>query len=275
MTSPRWTTDEINAIRIAASYAEWVGMTGSTRPYDAWEVKRRRVAATDEVSLLADEEALGPAADSAAKVEKAKFHKAVLAAERPNLGVVREFPDYIGLDIAFVDLETTNLKGNFGQVLVGSVIDGHGTVRTFRIDDPQFRRAKLRDDVALVAALRDYLEQFDIIIGWNSKKFDVPYLNTRLLIGNERPMRSDIMHIDPMYKAGTYSLTLHSRRLDAVAKTFRLPEQKTVMDFEIWQDAGAGDSAALDYVVQHCEADVKVLRMVWHILKPLVKVIHR
>ncbi len=275
MTSPRWTEAEIKAIRIAQSYAEWVRMTASERPYDAWEVKRRRVAANDEVSLLADEDALGSPDSGDALIEKARFSKAVAATERPNLGAPREFPDVIGFDLAFVDLETTNLKGNFGRVLCASVADKYGNVRTFRLDDPLFARDRRRDDVALVVALRDYLEQFDMLVGWYSKMFDIPFLNTRLLIGNERPMRTDIMHLDPIYKARKGSLTLHSARLDAVAKTFRLPVQKTGLDPDIWNDAADGVTEAMDYVVQHCEADVLVLRMVFHILKPLVKVVHR
>lgn len=272
-----WSKSELDALRYTKSYDEWRSVTKSDRSYDAWEVKRRRVEfeqydldddlEEDENELLAEIEAK--------ESEKAKFSKAVKAAERPNLGAKREFPPYIGFNFAFVDLETTNLKGNFGRILCASVADNFGNVRTFRLDDPAFARKKRRDDSALAVALKEYLEQFDILVGWNSKMFDIPYLNTRLLIANEPPMRMDIMHIDPMYKAGKGSLTLHSRRLDAVAKTFRLPVQKTGLDPEIWNDAADGETEAMDYVVEHCEHDVLVLRMVFHILKPLMKIVHR
>ena len=207
--------------------------------------------------------------------KRSDFSKAVVAAERPNLGAHREYPDIITFNPAFFDLETTNLKANFGRILCASVADMYGNVRTFRIDEPPFQRARRRDDSALAAGLRDYLEQFDVLIGWYSKMFDVPYLNTRLLIGNERPLRMDIMHVDPIYKAGQGSMALHSKRLDAVAKTFRLPVQKTSLDPEIWNDAADGDREAMNYVVEHCEADVLVLRYVFHILKPLIRIVHR
>lgn len=270
-----WTQRELDALKYTTGYEEWREASGSTRSYDAWEVKRRRVE-FDQIDDALDEDEGVLLADIAAQdEEKKKFSKAVVAAERPNLGARREFPPHIGFNMAFVDLETTNLKGNFGRILCASVADNFGNVRTFRLDDPAFSGRKRRDDSRLAVALKEYLEQFDILIGWNSKMFDIPYLNTRLLIANEPPMRMDIMHIDPMYKAGKGSLTLHSRRLDAVAKTFRLPVQKTGLDPDIWNDAADGEKDAMDYVVEHCEHDVLVLRMVFHILKPLMKIVHR
>jgi hypothetical protein len=185
----------------------------------------------DDDELSQDEEDL-IAQTKLVEAEKAKFSKAVEATAKPNLGSKRTFPDVITLEPAFLDIETTNLKANFGRILCASVADMHGNVRTFRIDEEPFKRPKRRDDSALAAGLRDYIEQFDFIVTWYGKMFDLPYIDTRLLIANDRPVRKDIMHSDPIYKAGHGSLALHSRRLDAVAKTFRLPVQKTGLDIK-------------------------------------------
>jgi len=270
----KWTDAEIEALRHTQSYADWVAMAGSDRPYDAWEIKRRRVAQSDEALLAADEELLEEQT-ALSKQERARIGKALAAIEKPNLGAKREFPDVITWEPAFFDLETTNLKANFGRILCASVADMYGNVRTFRIDEAPWKRDRRRDDIALAVGLRDYLEQFDVLVGWYSKMFDIPYLNTRLLIGNERPLRSDMMHFDPIWKAKKGSMALHSARLDAVAKTFRLEVQKTGLDPEIWNDAADGEKEAMDYVVEHCEKDVLVLRQAFHILKPLAKIIHR
>lgn len=272
----KWTDAETAALMYTTTYDEWRSAAGTDRTYNAWEKKRRvmEFALHDDDDLDEDEQALVAQAKASA-AEKAKFSKASDAAEAPNLGQKRTYPDIITFEPAFVDLETTNLKANFGRILCASVADMYGNVRTFRIDEEPWRREKRRDDSALAVGLRDYVEQFDFLVTWYGKMFDVPYLNTRLLIANERPMRADVMHLDPIYKAGHGSLALHSRRLDAVAKTFRLPVQKTGLDPDIWNDAADGDKDAMDYVVEHCEADVLVLRYVFHILKPLVKVLHR
>ena len=270
----KWTDDELVALRHTLTFQEWAAMTGSDRSYDSWEVKRRRIEQGDVAALEQDEDLLAEQ-PVLSTVERKRISKALEAIERPNLGAKREFPDVITWEPAFFDLETTNLKANFGRILCASVADMFGNVRTFRIDEAPWKRERRRDDIALAVGLRDYLEQFDVLVGWYSKMFDIPYLNTRLLIGNERPLRSDMMHFDPIWKAKKGSLALHSARLDAVAKTFRLEVQKTGLDPEIWNDAADGEREAMDYVVEHCEKDVLVLRQAFHILKPLAKIIHR
>jgi len=268
----QWTENELGLLRHTRTYDEYVG-AGGVRSYNSWETKRRR-AEKDELQDLERDESDLIEWDATEKEEKERFSKASAAIERPNLGETREFPDVITWNPAFFDLETTNLKANFGRILCASVADMYGNVRTFRIDEKPWKRERRRDDIALAVGLRDYLEQFDVLVGWYSKMFDIPYLNTRLLIGNERPIR-EMMHFDPIWKAKKGSLALHSARLDAVAKTFRLPTQKTGLDPEIWNDAADGDREAMDYVVEHCEADTLVLRQAFHILKTLAPSIHR
>ena len=270
-----WTEKEKEALKLTRTYDEWRAVTGSDRSYDAWEVKRRRIDFTPAEQGLEEDENELLASIKALAEERKKFDQSSKALEKPNLGAERTFPDVITWEPAFFDLETTNLKANFGRILCASVADMYGNVRTFRIDEAPWKRPRRRDDIALAVALRDYLEEFDVLVGWYSKMFDIPYLNTRLLIGNERPLRSDMMHFDPIWKAKKGSMALHSARLDAVAKTFRLEVQKTGLDPEIWNDAADGDREAMDYVVEHCEKDVLVLRLAFHILKPLAKIIHR
>lgn len=272
----KWTNEELNALDHCLTYQQWAATTKSNRSYDSWEVKRRR---REQEQLRGD--ALNQDEEDllewtvAEKEEKKRVTKALEATEKPNLGAPREYPDIITFEPAYFDIETTNLKANFGRILCASVADMHGNVRTFRIDEEPYKRPRRRDDIAVAVALRDYLEEFDFIVGWYSKMFDVPYLNTRLLLGNERPLRQDMKHVDAIWKAKKGSLALHSARLDALAKTLRLDVQKTGLDPEIWNDAADGEQYAMDYVVEHCEADVLVLRKVFYAMKQLFPIIHR
>jgi uncharacterized protein YprB with RNaseH-like and TPR domain len=272
----KWTTEELNALDHSLTYQQWVSITGSERSYDSWEVKRRR-REQEQLrgdALNQDEEDLLEWTVSE-KVEKKRASKALEATEKPNLGAPREYPDIITFEPAYFDIETTNLKANFGRILCASVADMYGNVKTFRIDEDPWKRDRRRDDIAVAVGLRDYLEQFDFIVGWYSKMFDVPYLNTRLFIGGERPLRSDMKHVDAIWKAKKGSLALHSARLDALAKTLRLDVQKSGLDPDIWNDAADGEKYAMDYVVEHCELDVLVLRKVFYAMKALFPIIHR
>lgn len=194
----------------------------------------------------------------------------------------REFADldtpedgYVGLRMAFFDIETTNLGAIMGRMLCWSIADNWGNVTTARHTD--FDQETPLDDRGVCVALRDELERYDIVVGWNSKLFDISFLNARLLRWGERPCRQDMIHNDPMYKArqGGYSARIGSSKLDNVARFFRTKEQKTEINWDTWSLAAMGDDKALDEVVTHCEADVLVLRLVWNHLKPLIKTYHR
>lgn len=267
----KWTDNELAALRISGrDYHKFGELTGYSKSYDAFEVKGRRLGMVD-VTLEADEAALVPA-----KPFQKDGDPAWPVPRVGHLGHRVATPDVVNFNIAFFDIEATDLKANFGRLLCMSVADQFGALTTLRADDPSLRGERVRDDLKLAQACRDLLESFDIIVGWNSRAYDVPFIDSRLIIGGDaRTIRKDLMHVDPMWKAGRFSMALQSRRLDSVAQTFRLDQQKTPIEFEAWMDAAMGDSEALDYVVQHCEADVLTLRAAFNRLKPLVRTIHR
>ena len=179
---------------------------------------------------------------------------------------------YIGLRIAYWDIETTGFKADFDRILCASVADGFGDVKTFRAID--FPQENPLDDRGICVALRDYLmNEFDVIVGWNSKLFDRDFLNTRLVVEhNEEPLR-ERLHIDAMYLIAQGKM---GRSLDNVARALRVTDvTKSHFDKRIWAMANMGDERALGYITDHCERDVLVLRRVFEKLRPQVKTVHR
>lgn len=280
MAGKRWTEAALEAVsnlNRAEDWAEFHALFPNVT-FDSWEVKRRRVQKAQDARRTQGERAA-----MAELLEERLSHEEQRVSYPkpsyvPHLGEGRQQPEYSGFRTAFLDIEATDLKANFGRLLCLSVADQHSTSRddvvTFRWDDPEFAGRNRRDDSLLAAAIRDYLDQFDVWVGWNSKRYDIPFINTRLALHDLRPLRADIMHIDPMYTS-RHSMRLHSSRLDAVAKTFRLDDQKTPLDPEIWAAAADGEREAMDYVVMHCEQDVLVLRHAFHVLKPFIRNVHR
>lgn len=179
------------------------------------------------------------------------------------------------MKILFYDTESTDLAASWGRILCASFVDLEGEVFTFRGDrKPYIGRNKV-DDSRLCKAIRDELESADIIVGWNSILHDIPLLNARLAKGGQRACqlgeKHGVRHLDLMWYAGGQSMKVGGRKLDTVAKFFSCQNQKTPLDGETWQLAGVGDKEAMDLVVDHCEADVLVLRDVWPHLAPHVK----
>jgi len=174
-----------------------------------------------------------------------------------------------------MDTESTSLTAIMGRLLCASFVGLEGEPHTFRLDTPPYKSKDVIDDSRLAVAIRDELEKANLIVGWNSKLHDVPLLNARLSKAGERPYHCQNFHLDAMWYAGGSSQKIGSRKLDNVAKFYGLADQKTELSWETWQRAGAKDKKAMDEVVAHCEADVKVLRgAYWHLL-PFVMNLHR
>lgn len=174
------------------------------------------------------------------------------------------------------DTESSDLAASWGRILCASFVDIHGgDPYTFRYDDRKYKGKNLIDDSRLCVAVRDELEDADIVIGWNSILHDIPLLNARLSLVGERPCRLSkdhgTMHLDLMFYAGGATMKVGGRKLDTIAKFFKAEAQKTPLDGETWQLAAVGDKQALDTVVEHCEFDVLVLRDLWAKLAPGVK----
>jgi uncharacterized protein YprB with RNaseH-like and TPR domain len=272
--SKRWSAAALEAVGRLTQNEDWPEFHRLFPDigYDAWESKRRRVlkAAQADETLADDEAALSATLGTPGHTPDGGGKLPLI----PHLGPRVETPNIVNFDIGFFDYETTGLKANFGRTLVFSVADMAGRVTTLRSDDPALAGRTRRDDSKLVAASRDILEQYQILCSWNGKRFDLRYLNGRLMLGGERPIRGDLMHID-LLPISRHYLAWHSHRLDAVAKTLRLGNQKTELDFDAIEAARDGEEWAVDNIVEHCEADVLVLRDVFHRYRHLLKVIHR
>lgn len=184
--------------------------------------------------------------------------------------------ELISIRVTFFDLESTALTANWGRILCASFTEfGSDEVKTYRKDVKPYSGRNKVDDGKLAVAIRNELERSDIIVGWNSILFDVPLLNARLGVANERPVRLGekfgVRHLDLMYYAGGQSMRIGGRKLDTVAKFFEVDNEKTSLDGETWQLAAAGDVDSMDAVVEHCEQDVIVLKQVFPHLAPHVK----
>lgn len=179
------------------------------------------------------------------------------------------------MHVLFYDTESTDLAASWGRILCASYADLDGNVFTHRRDSYTECMSNNIDDGPLLADVKTTLESADMIVGWNSILHDIPLLNARLAANGMDPIRTGekygVRHLDLMWYAGGQSMKIGGRKLDTVAKFFQCENQKTGLDGETWQLAAAGNTDAMDSIVEHCEADVLVLRDVWPHLAPHVK----
>jgi uncharacterized protein YprB with RNaseH-like and TPR domain len=174
------------------------------------------------------------------------------------------------MHICFFDLETTSLDADFGQLLCGVVGEYNSgyplqpLLKTFRLTNVSTPEGRCNDH-ELAVAIRDELEQYDLVISYNGVRFDIPFLDTRLIDWNERGVRL-IRHKDLLYTMRT-KFRLQSNSLKNVTKFLFGETQKTEMSKRRWREAHAGNPAAYEEVIVHCHYDVLELARVWEAIK--------
>lgn len=179
--------------------------------------------------------------------------------------------------IACWDVETSDLKANKGHIFCGCIADPleedlHNT-ETFRIDDYKGYKRDLRFDRDLVVDLVGELSSADLWVTYYGKRFDLPFLNSRILYwrgrGTDIPDLPNVPHID-LYDTAKRRLALHSNRLASVS-AFLGNSPKTSVDLALWMDAAYGNKEALDHIVDHCEQDVITLAEDYMDLRSLIR----
>ena len=126
---------------------------------------------------------------------------------------------------AFFDIECNHLNADWGLLICACIKwSDKKTIETFRITD--HKQASLNDDRGIAKAIRDSLEEAYTIVTWYGKKFDVPYLQSRLLKWGETIMSPNISHLD-LWATARYQLRLSSNRLANIERFLELDATKT------------------------------------------------
>jgi uncharacterized protein YprB with RNaseH-like and TPR domain len=168
--------------------------------------------------------------------------------------------------ILFIDIETSNLKANFGISLCwcGTNNEGNQYEDCITIDDIN----KGIEDKRAVETFIETISKHDRICGHYSKRFDIPFMRTRALIHNIKfPERGSLYHTDT-YDMAKRNLCLHSNRQDCIAEAILGKTVKTRIDVKAWRQALTGNEKAMREVLDHCRKDVQDLKQNFYKLLP-------
>lgn len=129
----------------------------------------------------------------------------------------------------------------------------------------------LEDDKRLLKNIWKLLDEADIVVGHNSKKFDVKKLNARF-IKHGMGLPSSFKQIDTLLIAKKY-LNLTSNKLEFLAhylgtKVKKLTNRKFA-GFDLWKECLKNNIAAWEEMKIYNKRDVEVLEQVFQKLLPL------
>lgn len=167
--------------------------------------------------------------------------------------------------IGVFDIETTDLKADVG-FMMGWAIYYPQTDRTVSdiITKKEIFDYKL--DKRLCQNLLKEFAGIDLLIGYYSTGFDIPYVRTRCLMnGLKFPLYGSMRHIDCYYFARGKVAT-RRKSLAVIAEALGVQE-KTHEPMDVWRRAKLGDTKSLSKLKAYNENDCIVTWLVYNELK--------
>lgn len=130
------------------------------------------------------------------------------------------------------------------------------------------RPAKKGTDWTICKKLHEVLSEADAVIAHNGDKFDIPWVNTRLVYHGMKPL-PPFIQIDTR-KIAKQKFRFNSNRLDYLGQ-FLGVGRKIKTDYELWLKCLQGDAAAIRKMVEYNKQDVRLLERVYLKLRPFVE----
>jgi uncharacterized protein YprB with RNaseH-like and TPR domain len=169
--------------------------------------------------------------------------------------------------IVILDIETTSLEADAGTLVSVGLMSGDG-----RGEYLEARRTSKEKSLLLRLAKR--LESYDVLVTWNGRSFDLPFLTTRFMKQRLDPrpiLRKSHIDLADVVKS---RLRLTFTYLDHVCDFFEIDRKKGPMGLDVphlYVRAIEGDRKAAVSIREHCLDDLRATRQVFLKLKPLVE----
>ena len=132
--------------------------------------------------------------------------------------------------------------------------------------DPDFYE-DTDDDKLVVDSLYDLLDEADIVIGQNSKSFDVKKFNARAIIKGHRGPPSPFRQVDTKTAAADIG-QFGSNSLKRLAKQLNITLKESNRGWELWRECMAGDKTAWAEMEAYNRNDVVATAELYSRLRP-------
>ncbi|MFW5704870.1 MAG: ribonuclease H-like domain-containing protein [Nanoarchaeota archaeon] len=146
--------------------------------------------------------------------------------------------------IGYIDIETTGLSRDYHEITVIGIYDEEGP-RTY------INGVDMHDALP-------HLEQFDIVVTFNGKCFDIPFVQT--ISGKEY----DFIHLDLRYLLKELGLAGGLKKIEKALGISRAEEVADVDGREavrLWHQYKKGDYMALDKLLKYNREDIINLKI--------------
>ena len=169
--------------------------------------------------------------------------------------------------VVILDIETSSLEADAGIIVGAGLMPENGPAEYLGV-------RRTGEEKKALATLVSQLDKYEVIVTWNGRSFDLPFLTTRLLSYglDPRPLGAK-RHVD-LNEVVKNRLRLTFTYLDHVCDFFGIVKSKGPMGMDVPQlylRAQEGDTKALGAIREHCLDDLQATRNVFLKLRPLVE----
>ena len=120
----------------------------------------------------------------------------------------------------------------------------------------------------MLGRMHKLLDEADVVVHYNGKKFDIPTLNKEFIKAGFQPP-SPYKQLD-LLQICRSSFRFGSNKLDFVSKTLELGGKVRHEGFELWIKCMKNDPAAWERMERYNRGDVRLLERVYEKLKPWI-----
>lgn len=131
-------------------------------------------------------------------------------------------------------------------------------------------RGEVNNDKPVLETFLSAVSDADCIVGHNSKGFDLPYVQTRLLKHDLQLMDKDLSHADTKNVSSGRFFFLDNKLQTLGEELFN--ERKLEHEgWDLWVKTHQGDKTAMNTMEKYCIQDVNLLEKVFRKFRPLIK----
>ncbi|MHA2013335.1 MAG: ribonuclease H-like domain-containing protein [Candidatus Helarchaeota archaeon] len=136
------------------------------------------------------------------------------------------------------------------------------------VDFPETYKKNKEDDKEVLKKLWKFLDEADIVIAHNAKRFDVRKSNARFIMNGMTPP-SNYKVIDTLQAARAYFF-FTSNKLNNLGQYLKVGQKVETGGFKLWQDCMRGNKRAWSKMVRYCKNDVVLLEKIYKKLRPYI-----
>ena len=171
--------------------------------------------------------------------------------------------------VAAFDIETTDLKANVGFCLSWYMVMTNGKEVGACITRREIMNGKT--DERIIKEFLKALKEIDVLVGYYSTGFDIPFMRTRAEIhGLDFPSFGTVKHFDLYYLIrNKFSLTRKSLRVACEALGL---DKKGHCDIKVWNAARIGNAEAIAEIYDYNKQDVFITMELFERVKKYRKI---